>query len=222
MKQFTVVAMLFLCATLFASSAMAQGMRFGVFFDPQISWFNSDHKDFDPNGPEFGYRIGFTADNFFAERYAFSTGLSINSLSGNIRYAADGYSLKTNDGKYSIAKNANVKARIQYLSVPLELKFKTIEIGYNTFYVHMGLTAHARYKAFAWEKWNDISKETVTARAEPFFLSYQIGGGVEHSLGGPTALQLGFVYSGGITNTFDTGNGKISLSNVALRLGIIF
>ena len=170
MKQFTVVAMLFLCATLFASSAMAQGMRFGVFFDPQISWFNSDHKDFDPNGPEFGYRIGFTADNFFAERYAFSTGLSINSLSGNIRYATDGYSLKTNDGKYSIAKNANVKARIQYLSVPLELKFKTIEIGYNTFYVHMGLTAHARYKALRGKVERYIQRNSNRS-CRAFFLS---------------------------------------------------
>lgn len=222
MKRFTIVAMLLIGASIFSSRAMAQGMRFGVFFDPQISWFSSDHKDFDPNGPEFGYRVGFTADKFFAERYAFSTGLSINSLSSNVRYAKEGYTLKTNEGKYTIAKNANVKVRIQYLSVPLELKFKTIEIGYNTFYVHMGLTAHVRYKAFAWEKWNDISKETITASTDPIFLSYQIGGGIEHSLGGPTALQLGFVYSGGITNAFDTGSGKVSLSNVALRLGIIF
>jgi len=222
MKRLAIVAALTVAAALFSHSTMAQGLRFGIYFDPQISWFSSDSKVFTPNGPEFGYRVGFTADKYFAERYAFSTGLSINSLSGNVKYGQID-TLTTDDGaEYRIAQNANVKARVQYISIPLELKFKTIEIGYNTFYAHLGLTTHIRYKAFAWEKWNDISKEPISDMVRPLFLSYQIGGGIEYSLGGPTALQLGVIYSGGLTKTFKPGEGKISLNNVSLRLGIIF
>ena len=51
MKRLAIVAALTVAAALFSHSTMAQGLRFGIYFDPQISWFSSDSKVFTPNGP---------------------------------------------------------------------------------------------------------------------------------------------------------------------------
>jgi len=132
-------SLLMIIIILSAISANAQKIRFGVFADPQLSWFTSDTKKFTPNGSVFGFNAGFTLEKYFAERYAITTGASINSVGGNLKYNEDGYTLQTRDSTYNIDPGTNIMAKGQYISVPLGLKFKTNEIGYFTFYAHLGV-----------------------------------------------------------------------------------
>ncbi|MDD2197722.1 MAG: hypothetical protein PHW91_11105, partial [Bacteroidales bacterium] len=45
-------------------SGQAQYLQFGVFADPQLSWFTSDTKKFSPNGSVFGFNAGFSLERY--------------------------------------------------------------------------------------------------------------------------------------------------------------
>ncbi len=202
-------------------NAQSSNRSFSIFADPQVSWFTSDTKNFKPNGTVGGFNIGFSADKFFADRYAISTGLSINSLGGNLLYKVAG-KLVTSDAEYTIDSGSSVKAKAQYVTIPLGLKFKTNQIGYLTFYANVGVSGYIRLKASAWETKNQIDKETATKQFNLMFASYHIGAGVEYSLGGPSSLQAGIIYTSGITKAYKAGSGNISLGSLSLRIGIVF
>jgi hypothetical protein len=215
-----IVGLMFLTSNLIF--AQKTNRSFSLFADPQLSWFTSDTKKFVPNGSVGGFNFGFTADKYFAERYAFYTGLSINNLGGNIKYMEGGYKLETRDSTYSIDPGTSIKLKAQYLTVPLGLKFKTNEIGYLAFFAQVGVSGYVRLKASAWEVSNNIDKETATQQFNFVFVSYHIGAGVEYSLGGSSSLQTGLTYTSGITQAYKAGYGKVSLGSLSLRIGIVF
>ncbi|HPD94653.1 MAG: PorT family protein [Bacteroidales bacterium] len=200
----------------------AQKYSFGVFVDPQLSWFNSDTKRFDPNGPVTGFNIGFSGEKFFASRYSLASGISINNLGGKIRVLQDGLTLKTRDGDYAIDSNSTVTYKAQYFSIPLGFKFRTNQIGYSTFFAQVGLQGNIRLKSYAWYNPADVSKETCT---QPFmwgFASYFLGIGMEYSLGGESAVQVGLSYTDGLTKMLDLPNAVITSQSLTLRVGITF
>jgi len=41
----------------------AQGLRFSVFADPQLSWMSPDLKDINSQGSKLGVHIGLNVDN---------------------------------------------------------------------------------------------------------------------------------------------------------------
>lgn len=202
--------------------AQQQTRRFSIFADPQLSWFSSDTKKFKSDGAILGFNIGFTADKYFAERYAFSTGLSINNVGGNLKYVEDGYKLETRDSTYDISAGSSIKLKAQYLSIPIGLKFKTNEIGYLTYTAQVGVSGHIRLKGAAWDETRNIDKETATKQFNLLFASYHVGAGIEYSLGGSSSIQAGIIYSGGILGAYDAGYGKVSIGSLALRIGIVF
>lgn len=204
------------------ANAQSSNRRFSIFADPQLSWLTSDTKQFKPNGAVGGFNIGFTAEKYFAENYAFFTGLSINSLGGNLKYMKGGYVLSTRDDDYVIDSGASVKLKVQYLTLPIGLKFKTNQIGYFTYFAHVGLSGYIRLKGTASEETNQIDSETATEQFNLFFASYHIGVGTEYSLGGSSSIQAGIIYTNGILEAYKAGYGKVSLGSLSLRIGIVF
>lgn len=216
------IALPFLVLTLCSVAVNAQQYSFGVFVDPQLSWFNSDTKRYDPNGPVVGLNIGFGADKFFAKRYTFSSGLSINTLGGNIRLMQSAYTLKTVDGEYNIAVNDNIKFKSQYLTLPLGFKFRTNQIGYTTYYANVGLSGSLRIRSYAWNSTNDVARETTKTDMAWGFASYTIGVGGEYSIGGESAILFGITWNDGLTRIIELPNSTITSQSLSLKVGIIF
>jgi hypothetical protein len=201
----------------------AQYLQFGVFVDPQMSWFTSDTKRFSSNGLVYGFNAGFAFEKYFADRYAITSGASISNLGGNLKYNEEGYTLNTRDGLYNIAAGSNVKFKGQYIDVPLGLKFKTNEIGYSTYYAQLGINGHLKLKGAAWQEENGIEKEVLDKSQTYFgFISYSFGIGMQYSLGGPSSIQVGLNYSDGMTPAFKAGFGRISIGSLGLRVGLVF
>lgn len=221
MKKAFIVVIALLLANISLVNAQKQGRRFSIFADPQVAWLTSDTKKFEPNGSVMGFNIGFSADKYFADNYAITTGLSINNLGGNIKYNVKG-SIETVDSTYNIDPGMTVKLKSQYLTIPLGLKFRTNEIGYFTFTAQVGLAGHIRLKGVVWEDTQNIDKETATKEFAVGFASYFIGAGTEYSLGGSSSIQVGVIFSNGITQTFKTNFGKVSYGSLSLRVGIVF
>lgn len=221
LPKFLFIAVLLVTGTL---TTFSQSIRFGVFGDTQFSWFTSDtRRKFSSNGPVIGGNVGLVFEKFFSERYAFTSGISISNMGGNLRYLEPNFSLTTRDSTYQILENYSVKFKGQYITVPIGMKFKTNQIGYTTFYAELGAKAHVRVKGYVWQSDHEIDREVIDSDHQFFgFVSYMIGGGVEYSLGGPSAIQLGFLFTNGMTPAFDAGYGRISIGSAALRVGIVF
>ncbi|MFC2115198.1 porin family protein [Bacteroidota bacterium] len=206
---------------MFSSQIFAQGLSFSVVFDPQITWMNSDSKRIEKDGNSIGLGGGLVMDNYFAENYAFSTGLSILSTGGNLQFL-DSLDFQNGGEIDTLPPGSIVKYRLQYLTIPISLKLKSNEIGYVRFFTHLGINAHINVKATADVNSKDITGEDIRDEIQFFMLSYFIGGGLEYSLGGNTAIIGGIYFTSGIMDVTANSDYRAQISSLSLRLGIKF
>ncbi|MFO7924905.1 MAG: porin family protein [Bacteroidales bacterium] len=201
----------------------AQGLRFSVFADPQISWLKSESRIAENAGIRGGFNAGFEMDNFFSENYALSTGLSLNSLGGKLKFTDSVAFQFDNHADADTLTPGNIAIyKLQYLNVPLGLKFTTREIGYTTIYVRLGVSGHFNIKSNADISTLNIRNESLDDEIEFFNLSYQFATGIHYSLGGQTAFIAGFEYRHRFLDIAANDNYKALLNSVSLRLGLLF
>lgn len=210
-----------LLALLMFQQAYNQELRFGIVADPQIGWLVSDITKVQKDGANLGVNVGLIMDKYFAENYAITTGLSITNLGGKLLYQ-DSVFFETNTEEVGLEENSSVNYKLQYLKVPIGLKFKTNEIGYLTYYAQLGLDGYINVKARMDSESNDFVNENISKNINLFHLDYFIGAGAEYSLGGNAAITFGIIYANGFVDITDHETDKITIGNVALRLGIMF
>ena len=203
--------------------AFSQQIRFGVFANPGLSWFSSDVSRIETSGDRLGINFGLMADNFFAPQYAFATGLSIHTTGGAVNYHS-GKTLSTSDGDIVLPKGTDVTFMLQYLQVPLGLKFRTVEIGNLTYFADLGFDPMINIKARAsfnasGGRYNDTG---VSEEVNTFYLAYHLSAGVEYHLVGNTMLMGGLSFMNGFTNVIPDGQAKTVLNCFELRLGVFF
>ena len=217
MKKFIIGSMLFLCYI----NGYSQDLRFGVFVEPQLSWLTPDAKNIDRDGFRVGISGGLIMDKYFAKNYAFTFGISISNIGGNLLYE-DSVTIKTAEAVQTLNPRSIVDYRLQYVSVPAGLKFKTNQIGYFTFFAQLGFTPQINIKARADATNNQLDRENISDEVNLFNLSYFFGGGLEYSLGGNTELTGGIIFNNGFIDVLKSENSRETLSFLSLRLGIMF
>ncbi len=216
MKKILILALLFS-----SLQAFPQGLRFSVFFDPAISWMNPDVKNINRDGVRPGFGFGMMMDAFFARYYAFSTGLSIKNT-GGVLFFEDPTTLSVHGSVDTVPGGSDITYKLQYISVPVGLKFKSNEIGYTTFWANLGLLPEMRVRATADVTEINFQNENIIEETGLFNTSYFIGGGIEYSLGGNTALISGVYYTNGFLDIAQKEEFGITTGSVTLRLGILF
>jgi hypothetical protein len=165
--------------------------------------------------------MGIMTDFFFSQRYAFSTGILFNQKGGKLIYP-NNIGFKTSDGDILIPEGTSIKYNFRYLGIPIGLKFKTIELGYMTYWLNVGLNPEARIGSSAATESNILNKQNANKEASLFSLNYFLKGGVEYSLGGETALVGGVGFSSGIFDITKRSPDKVFPKTVSLVLGILF
>ncbi len=206
---------------MFPSHIFGQGLSFSVVFYPQVTWMNSDSKRIERDGANFGFGGGLAMDHYFTENYAFSTGLFILGTGGNLRFL-DSLDFQFGGERDTLPAGSTVNYKLQYLCIPFSLKLKSNEIGYFRFFTHLGLNTHINLKATGDVNYNDISGEDIRDEIQFFMMSYFIGGGLEYSLGGNTALIGGIYFTSGIWDVTANPNYRAHISSLTLRLGVKF
>ncbi|SDC17541.1 porin family protein [Williamwhitmania taraxaci] len=217
MKKIYFIALL----TMVGLSAFGQEYRFGIFADPQFFWLKTDSKNLESNGTRTNFNVGMALEKYFAKRYAFLTGISMNGVGGQLNYNV-ATTIHTSDGDKVLTPGTGVLYKLQYLSIPLGLKFCTNEIGYLTYYAHVGVTNHVLIRAKADIDAQNVSGENVRDEINLYTASYQIGAGAEYSLGGSAALQLGVTYSNGVIDVLKSSDFNAISSGVSIRVGVMF
>ena len=85
--------------------------RFGLGIAPNISWFSPNTDVYQNNGNRTGWSWGLNMDFFFAENYAFSTGLKMLNYGGKLSYP-DLYNDGLND--FKVTGESNIKFNAKY------------------------------------------------------------------------------------------------------------
>ncbi len=201
-----------------------QGIQFGIFFDPQVTWMSSDNNEITSNGSRVGFNFGLTFHNFFTENYAFSTGISLNFAGGKLRHK-DSTFFRVQEMVDTLLPGTTITYKLQYLNIPIGLTLKTNEIGYMTYFAQLGFDLQFNLKA-AGDESNGFEDERINEEVNLFNLGYHFGIGLEYSLGGNTCLVVGLRFNQSLIDvTKDFGNqpeDRVVLNTIALRLGVNF
>jgi outer membrane protein with beta-barrel domain len=201
--------------------AFSQDLRFSFLANPQINWLSVNEGSVKSDGASIGLNTGIEMDWFFAERYAISTGITINNLGGKLIYS-DSINFNLNNERIKVPSGNTINYKLQYIAVPIGLKFKTIEIGYATYWVNAGITPMVNIRSRATDSDELLNKTSISEETDLFNMNYFIEGGLEYSLGGSTAIIAGIGYNSGFMDVTNRAADKINANSFSLVLGILF
>lgn len=209
-----------LLAVLFALSSVSlfaqedfNGFKLGLTAHPNFGWIRSDIDGIKSNGLRAGFSYGLVGDFYFADNYAFSTGLKLTTINGQTESE-----LAANNGQQDIYK-------LQYIEIPAKLKLTTNEMNGLKFYGEFGLG-----NAFNVRAKQDIKGASGTSSAENvdiykstafYRASLIIGGGTQFYVGEKTALDIGLSFNNGFTD-IKKGDGTLKSSYLGLNLAVYF
>jgi hypothetical protein len=202
-------------------SAMAQ-VEIGLQISPAIAgnrFVAEDKYGFEKENSSLRLGVGVIADYFFAQNYAFSTGLFYRSKGSEISYLSpDGSSARLQDD-----------ISLQYLAIPVTLKLFTNEVAPGTIlYFQVGGSLNTKVAAQVNGK-KVIDGNKVTKRFNIFEADAILGAGAEYQIGQSTKIFGGLTYHRGLTDIDDfyeerLGDKNISLKNngVSIDVGVKF
>jgi len=205
MKKLTLL-FIFLCA---GFTSMAQ-IEIGLMLSPTIAgnrFVAEDKYNLEKEGSSLHLGVGVIADYFFAQNYAFSTGLLYRGKGSEVKY---NYSAAT-------PPQGNDDISLQYIELPVTLKLFTNEVAPGTVaYFQVGGSLNTKVAA----KVNDrkvIDGERALKRFNIFELDVLLGGGVEYQMGQSTKIFAGLTYHRGLTDIDDYYEKLLSDKNIALK-----
>jgi len=217
------IAFLFFASVL-SLQAYSQ-VKLGFKFSPAIA-FNSTvtegaYDGVSPKGSGMRFTAGPVLDYFFAENYAFHSGLW--------------YTVKRTGIEGTVGRNLSSVYNLQYLQVPLALKFYTNEVATDLkIYFLIGGTLDIKLAEKPLDKPNNFiyNNRDDKKAFRPADAGLLLGAGGELVMGTNTAIFAGLSYNRGLSNVLSgnikngadeiNNNLKIRNSILALDLGVKF
>ncbi|HRD81951.1 MAG: PorT family protein [Saprospiraceae bacterium] len=230
--------------TMIISGFAQNDVRFGFQVSPTVNWMSTNNNRINSSGTNLGLKLGMTGDIYFRENYAVSTGLGF-------WFNAGGTLLHEYGGIYwdpallppgidTMPNMVKLKYGIQFVEIPIGLKMRTKEFGYNRYYIEPALTLGFKTQARGTATGNGLGEEVekinIRNEVNPLNLSWGIGGGIERSISENTSLILGVAFQIGFADlTRNRGQAFVpnrtepvredsqgKVSGIILRAGIIF
>ena len=199
----------------------SQKLAFSVVADPPITWLKTDVKNIRNNGSVFGISGGLVLDRYFAENYAFSTGIFLWNTGGKLLFA-DSTAIRFRTGEEILEPNTSMTYHLQYVTIPFSLKLNSNEIGYIKFFAHLGIYNHINIGNTADVPSLAIDHVGIPDEIKLFSMSYFFGGGIEYSLGGNTAILCGIYYTNGFLDVTTSEDYRTTMNALSLRVGVRF
>ena len=203
-----------------AGSVAGQGLKFGILFDPCVTWLRSDVKDVIPDQARLGFDFGLSTDFYFARNYAYATGISLFNTGGTLLYVNGVQNFRTRNGNVEIASGDRIKYKVQYVKIPVAMKFKTHMIGRFVYSARLGFDPMVRIAAKA--DFNDEKNINVNDEIKLLNLGWHFGVGAQYSLGGELSLFGGLSLMNTLADMTQPMHDKITSNTLFLRFGIMF
>ncbi len=205
--------------------------RCGMYGTLGPSWMKPDMKDWKNEGMRFGYGFGFMAEFAVAPNLVIASGFDVMYGSGKMKLSDTLFSYDNMTDKLS---NINSIYKIQYLQIPITLKMRTNEINYFRYYMRVGGSLGLRIGTKYTEEisaqdnsfiFRTYDNEKANNRISLFRATFDIGAGIEYSLGGTTALLGEIYFNNGLTNSLKEYKNikyKSILNYLMFKIGILF
>jgi len=198
----------------------------GFQFTPEISWMKAKSKEISNAKTKIGFSFGPVFNINFDDNYAISTGLNINRSNAELLYSVP---TKINSqGDTIFASGTRIAYKLQYVEIPLILRFQTNEIGYMKYYFQFGIVPAVNISA----KGNiigidnkGINDEDLNPDVSLPNLSMFVGAGLSYSLTNSTSVFGTFGFSNGLIDVTDNPEDyktKAILNRLGLSVGIMF
>lgn len=201
------IILVFLLLSMAGAQAFAQykSVSLGIKAAPNIGWFGTGQDNYKTQGVSAGFSWGLVSEFYFAENYAFVTGLNFNFQNGKLVYP------EYRNG--SVNGELTRKYRLKYLELPAMIKMKTNEINGLKFYGQIGLGAGVRLSSKGEDVFtsDDRPDETTNFRlidSQTTLLkaSLIVGAGIEYSIDNSTSIVAGINFNNGFTNALKGKN----------------
>jgi opacity protein-like surface antigen len=205
----------------------------GVFGDATFAWMKpvmevDNPIQYESDGLRMVAGWGLMFDYNFTENYTLSTGFRFGGYGGKLRYQ---------DSTSHTMKNAIVNRtyKLSYLEIPIDLKLKTNQIGYFTYFFTAGLRPGFRMNGMADDKYELVQVENksidlVDSKDLGFFhLSFNVGVGAEYQISRSFSAFASIGYRNGLIDVLKGENGidptlseNATLNGLAITAGFIF
>jgi len=200
------MTLLFLLVLIPGKTANAQDYRFGIYLNPVISWFNTDIYEVKNQGSRGGIDINFTAERYFNDNIALTGGLSIINSGGRLINSSPSV-FRFKDFTTVVPADYSVVYKVQYLSIPVGLKFKTNEIGFLKYFAGLGFDPRVVIRGRVDIPAADIKGEKAMTEIKRLNFGYHLNGGVDYSLDGNISVILGLGFESNLLDlTKDVGD----------------
>ncbi len=192
--------------------------RFGLGIAPNVSWFTPNTEVYENNGNKTGWSWGLNTDFFFAENYAFATGIKMLSYGGKLKYP-DLYT----DGFPDFKVTGESDIRFNAIHIPLALKMRTSMPNALNFYAKFGANMmfnYTRTEDYYTDPDSDINFEAndrdYQGSSNLFNFGILVGAGMEYNISGNTSAYAGIFFNQGILNQLSKKAYNIDANGVIL------
>jgi len=200
-------------------------VSFAISLQPHMNWIHAD-ESYLSNGPvRLGIEGGLRLDYKFERFCALSFGVNLNQTGGNIIYK-DALYLDLIHGNETLLPGTKVTYRLQYVEIPVALKFIMPEVGYSTWFLEIGVDPMINTSAFINATDNNIENEPFQQGVGKVNLAWHTGLGLNYSLGGNLSLQFAIVYKNTFLDVTRENNirkaDNARINQVGLNIGLVF
>ncbi len=223
--------------------SFAQGeFRFGLKGSSNFGWVGGTSKNIVNDGTTVAFGYGIMGDYYFKPNYGISAEIMLSNIKSKFTVTEP---LVFNSVPGDTVNDLRYEYNIQYLDIPLTMKFRTKEIGDMTYFgqfgVSMGFALNAKTSIVSTGlpkfisdqepteyRVNDAEGDAFTVnnfddKVFLFRLPLIIGGGIEYKMAGSTSLQGGVRIANTFTDMFVKDKTAIAKNNyVALSIGVLF
>lgn len=206
---------------IFVPITNSQNFRFSYLLNPQIAWLQGSGNNYESKGSILTINTGIETDFFFSDNYAFTTGLTLNALGGGAFYQDSVY-LGSAGNELLLPPGDIMEYRLQYICIPIGLKFKTVEIGYITYWVNTGVSSMFGIKSRGTDEESIFNKADLKEDTGVLNFNYFIKAGIEYSIGGNTAIIGGVAYNSGLMDVTNRAGEKLTTQAFSLVVGVLF
>ena len=204
--------------------------RIGVYGDLGVSWMDPKSERYTKNGSRLVAGWGLVFDLNFTENYTFSSGFSLGGYGGSLEYKH-----MLTDSTVGIMDR---KYKIKYIDIPLNLKLKTNQIGYFTYFFQIGLNNSFRLSATSDDVFTTVQSSggsyarkdvDIVGSTSLYRLSFNVGAGAEYQISKSFSAFAIIGFNNGLLNslsgqnTFDPAIKENAIINrVSLTAGFLF
>lgn len=242
MRKIAVAAAFMICLS--ASVSAQEDIRFGFQSSPTFGWMNSNTNRINSSGTNLGLKLGMIGEFYFRENYAFTSGIGFwFNAGGTLLHEHQGIYWNPEilpPGTDTLPGMVKLKYGIQFVEIPVGLKMRTREFGFNRFFIEPALTlgfkTQARGTARGAGLGEEITKLNIRKEVGPLNMAWGLNGGIERAISESTSLLLGLGFQVGFFDLTRDRNWKVFVPNrpemrenskdkansLIVRIGILF